>query len=219
MHHTAVAYYRTSSASNVGQDKDSLTRQQAAVAAYATARGLEIVREFYDAAVSGADRIDAREGFAEMVGYMQGNGARIILVENASRFARDLIVQETGYAWLKAQGFTLIAVDDPDAFTADTPTAVMIRQILGAVSQFEKSNLVAKLKGSRDRASQKAGRRVEGRKGYTRGNPELVALAKSLKAELGTLLSVSAALAQQGYVTERGQPFSASQVKRLVEAA
>ncbi|HUN43153.1 MAG TPA: recombinase family protein, partial [Acetobacteraceae bacterium] len=103
MHHTAVAYYRTSSASNVGQDKDSLTRQQAAVAAYATARGLEIVREFYDAAVSGADRIDAREGFAEMVGYMQGNGARIILVENASRFARDLIVQETGYAWLKAQ--------------------------------------------------------------------------------------------------------------------
>jgi hypothetical protein len=27
-----------------------------------------------------------------MVGYMLGNGARTVLVENASRFARDLIV-------------------------------------------------------------------------------------------------------------------------------
>ena len=40
-------------------------------------------------------------------------------MENTSRFARDLIVQETGVAMLKGAGFTLIAVDDPDAFTAD----------------------------------------------------------------------------------------------------
>ena len=59
----AVAYYRTSSAANVGPDKDSLARQRAAVTAYAKARGLEVVREFHDAAVSGADPIDRRPGF------------------------------------------------------------------------------------------------------------------------------------------------------------
>jgi hypothetical protein len=32
-----------------------------------------------------------------------------------------------------------------------TPTAVMIRRILGSVSQFEKAMLVAKLKGARER--------------------------------------------------------------------
>ena len=51
---TAVAYFRTSSATNVGEDKDSLPRQKDAVAAYAKATGLEIVREFYDAGARGS---------------------------------------------------------------------------------------------------------------------------------------------------------------------
>ena len=59
---TAVAYFRTSSAANVGADKDTVQRQRDAVTAYAEAHGLEIVREFHDAAVSGADPIDRRPG-------------------------------------------------------------------------------------------------------------------------------------------------------------
>jgi hypothetical protein len=34
----------------------------------------------------------------------------------------------------------------PDFSLEDTPTAVLIRQVLGAISQFEKASLVAKLK-------------------------------------------------------------------------
>jgi hypothetical protein len=56
----------------------------------------------------------------------------------------------------------LIAVDDPDAFTSDTPTAALIRQILGAVSQFETASLVAKLAGARFGKRQANGR-CEGR--------------------------------------------------------
>ena len=52
---TAVAYYRTSSATNVGEDKDSLRRQQEAVTSYAANKDINVVEEFYDAAVSGAD--------------------------------------------------------------------------------------------------------------------------------------------------------------------
>ncbi len=62
-----------------------------------------------------------------------------------------MIVQETGYRILRAAGITLIAADSPDAFLDETPTAVMIRQILGSVSQFEKAMLVAKLRGARER--------------------------------------------------------------------
>jgi DNA invertase Pin-like site-specific DNA recombinase len=145
----AIAYYRTSSATNVGTDKDSLARQKAAVTAYARAHGIRIVDEFYDAAVSGADPIEARPGFLDMLARITGNGVRCILMESANRFARDLIVQETGWRFLQAKGIELIAVDSPEAFLADTPTAVLIRQILGAVSQFEKASLVAKLKVAR----------------------------------------------------------------------
>lgn len=178
MRKPAIAYLRTSSAANVGGDSDH--RQRDAITRYAKVAGLEIAREFNDAAVSGADHIDQRPGFTDLLAWAQESGCRTIVFENASRFARDLIVQETGHALLTKQGFTLIAADDPDAFTADTPTARMVRQILGAVAEFDKASLVAKLKGARDRKSAAAGRRIEGRKGYDATQPEMVREAKRL---------------------------------------
>jgi hypothetical protein len=100
----AVAYFRTSSATNVGPDKDSLKRQRAAVVTFAKSAGYEIVEEFYDAAVSGADAIDERPGFAAMLQRLLGNGVGTIIVETASRFARDLVVQETGWRFLRNAG-------------------------------------------------------------------------------------------------------------------
>jgi DNA invertase Pin-like site-specific DNA recombinase len=62
-----LAYPRTSSATNVGADKDSDKRQRAAIDSYAAANGVEIVAEYYDAAVSGADPIETRPGFMDML--------------------------------------------------------------------------------------------------------------------------------------------------------
>jgi DNA invertase Pin-like site-specific DNA recombinase len=80
----AVAYRRTSSAANVRRDceasqreRDSDTRQREAIQRYAVAAGLEIVAEFYDAAVSGADPIDQREGFTSLLAWAQENDMRI----------------------------------------------------------------------------------------------------------------------------------------------
>ena len=55
-----------------------------------------IVDWFYDAAVSGADPIEVRPGFAELLARIADNGVRTIIVETANRFARDLMVQEVG---------------------------------------------------------------------------------------------------------------------------
>ena len=176
----AVAYLRTSSAANIGADKDSEKRQQAAIEAFAKAAGYEIMDSYYDEAVSGADHITARPGFAAMMERIASNGVRTIIVETANRFARDLIVQETGYAMLKERGIELIAADKPDAFLDDTPTAKLIRQVLGAVSEFEKAMVVSKLKGARDR-KRATGVKVEGRKNYAEINPEMVALARKLR--------------------------------------
>src|SRR5688572_1462032 len=92
----AVAYLRTSSRGNVGADKDSDKRQLAAIHTFAKAASYEIVDTYYDAAVSGADALDSRPGFASMLERIARNGVRTIIVETANRFARDLIVQETG---------------------------------------------------------------------------------------------------------------------------
>ena len=63
----AVAYLRTSSVANVGADKDSDKRQRDAIATFAKRAGIVIVGEFYDPAVSGADPIETRPGFAALL--------------------------------------------------------------------------------------------------------------------------------------------------------
>jgi DNA invertase Pin-like site-specific DNA recombinase len=219
----AIAYYRTSSAANVGEDKDSLARQRAAVESYAKRAGYVVVDMFYDAAVSGADPVDARPGLADALARIAGNGVKTIIVETANRFARDLIVQETGWRYLQSLGIELIAADSPGAFLDDTPTAVLIRQVLGAVAQFEKAALVAKLKGARQR-KRATGVKVEGRKSYAESKPEVVAIARRLAREpldgrRRTLRDVSAELAAQGHVTKTDKPYAPTAVGRMIDQA
>jgi len=78
---------RTSSATDVGADKDSEKRQRAAIAGYAKAHGLTIADDdwFYDPAVSGVDPIETRPGFAALLDRIEGNGVRVVLIEDMTR--------------------------------------------------------------------------------------------------------------------------------------
>ncbi len=217
---TAVAYIRTSSAANVGPHKDSAKRQTAAIRAYAKAKGLKIVRTYTDEAVSGADHIEDREGFVEMLDYMLGNGARVILLETASRFARDVMVQEAVYRMLKAREIKLVPVDSPEHFEddVDNPTRKMVRQILGVVSEFEKASLVQKLRKARDRKSKELGRRIEGPK----VPPEVVKAAKRL-ARLNpkthkrrSLRGIAGELAALGHLSPSQRAYGPESIKRMI---
>jgi hypothetical protein len=72
----------------------------------------------------------------------------------------------------------------------------MVRQVLGAIAQFEKATLVAKLRGARERKKAKTGK-AEGRKSYAEANPKLVELAHQLNEQRPrlSLREISAALA------------------------
>jgi DNA invertase Pin-like site-specific DNA recombinase len=218
----AIAYLRTSSAANVGTDKDSERRQREAIQRFAKGAGYDVVDEFYDAAVSGADAIDARAGFAAMLKRIEGNGVRTIIVETASRFARDLMVQEVGYAKLRERGIELIAADSPQSFIDDTPTAKLVRQVLGAIAEFDKAMTVAKLRGARERRRKEVGK-CEGRKSHAELNPDLVREAKRLRrrspktGDQSSLREISTQLARMGYLNSRGQRFSPSSVKGMVD--
>ena len=153
MDKNVCAYYRTSSAVNTGSDKDSRKRQHHSVFSYTQSKGLNVVQEFYDRGVSGTLDVLNRPSFMEMLNYCEDNSIDTIVFESADRLSRDLIIMETGFQYLSNLGYKLISVSSPDSFIEDTPTSTMIRQVLGVISQFEKSNLVLKLKGARDRKS------------------------------------------------------------------
>jgi DNA invertase Pin-like site-specific DNA recombinase len=220
-HRTAFAYLRTSSAANVGEDKDSHQRQATAIETYTKQAGIQVIGTYYDEAVKGSDPIETRPGFAAMLEALEGDGTKTIIVETANRFARDLMVQEVGFAMLKGRGIDLIAADSPSSFLDDTPTARLIRQVLGAVSEFEKAMLVAKLRGARER-KRRTGVKVEGRKALSETRPETIALARKLarsrpKGGKWSLREISAKLASEGHVTSYGTRYAPTAVKLMLD--
>ncbi|MGH1419431.1 MAG: recombinase family protein [Hyphomicrobiaceae bacterium] len=219
----AVAYLRTSSATNVGADKDSEKRQGEAISRFAKHAHFEVVDTFYDEAVSGADAIETRPGFMALLDRIEGNGVRTVIVEDASRFARELMTQELGIMLLISRNVTVFAANSDKLTETDDPMKKALRQIAGVFAELEKSRLVGKLKSARDRKSEATGKRIEGRKAIHQTHPDAVLLAKRLRRanpKTGgrpSLREISKALEDAGYTNERGQPFAATSVKNMVE--
>ena len=81
---------------------------------------------------------------------------------------------------VKRLGVALVPTSAPDHFTEDTPTVILVRQVLGAIAQFDKATLVAKLKAARDRKRARTGK-CGGRRSHIEARPEVVALARQLR--------------------------------------
>jgi DNA invertase Pin-like site-specific DNA recombinase len=216
----AVAYLRTSSAANVGSDKDSDKRQRQAIASFAKHSGHELVAEFNDAAVSGADPIESRPGFAELLTRIEGNGVRVVIVEDASRFARDLVAQELGLMLLISRGVQVYTANGDDLTDTSDPARVMMRQVAGAFAQYEKARVVAKVRAARERKRALTGK-GEGRKSHAELRPDVVTLVRQLRRKRPkgcqrSLREISAELAQRGIFNERGVPFSAASINSML---
>jgi DNA invertase Pin-like site-specific DNA recombinase len=202
----AVMYLRTSSATNLGGDSEE--RQKDAIRKFADLQNMEIVSGAYDQAVKGSDSIHEREGFAQLIQYCLDNDVTTILCENASRFARDVIVQELGYRELKKLNLQLIPVDAPDYFTGDSPSLNMIRQILGAVSEFEKSNLVSKCEGRKNLEE------ILSKDAFA----TMMKIIKRLREQNKSYASIAGVLADKGYSQpSTGNPYNRSQIMRLIK--
>jgi DNA invertase Pin-like site-specific DNA recombinase len=210
----AVGYMRTSSATNVGADKDSEKRQRAAIEGYAKRANMSVTDRFYDPAVSGADPIESRPGFARLLDRIEGNGVRVVLIEDASRFARDLIAQELGIVRLVARGVKVITAAGDDLTDTSDPSRVMMRQIAGAFAQYEKARLVARLRRAREVKG-----KMGGRKSHAELRPNVVALAKQLRKRQKSLREISRELAARGHLSRSGKPFTARSVSNMLEAS
>ena len=100
----ALSYLRTSSLTNAGSDKDSQSRQEDAIEAYAKSHGYEIVETGYDEGRSGADPITDRDGFKDVLEYCQEHSITTLLVESSSRYARCKDVAVKGFYLLESYG-------------------------------------------------------------------------------------------------------------------
>ena len=212
----AFAYLRVSGRGQI--EGDGFPRQLKAIKDYASANDFKIVRVFREEGVSGTIETLDRASWVEMMVALHSNGVRTIIVEKLDRLARDLMVQEAAIADLRKNGFELVSVQEPDLMASD-PTRVLTRQLMGAVAQYEKCQIVAKLKGARMRMRLAEGR-CEGRKpfGHRDGEQAIIERMRALAASGLSTRAITAQLNQEQLQTRNGGPWRDAVVGRILKA-
>lgn len=229
-----VSYIRVSGRGQL--DGDGPDRQRDEIRKFCKTHRLKLHWEFFEKAISGTiDGVDRPE-FAAMLQFAEAclsepgrTPVVAVVVERMDRLARDLMVSEMLLAECRKRKLKVFAVDqgaliDMAAEDAD-PTRVLIRQILGALAQWEKSMLVAKLRVARERARRERGVFMGNAKyGVDEAERTVINLIHGLRATLDqngipmTFEKIAARLTEAGFKTRFGRTWKRRNVHQIYES-
>ena len=121
-------------------------------------------------------------------------------------------------------GARVLTADGTDLTTADDdPTRTLIRQVLGAVAQFEKAVVVLKLRAARERIRRRNGR-CEGRKPFGSTPAELATVErirqlrrKPIGERRLSIAAIADRLNAEGVATRQGGPWRPSTVHAILK--
>jgi DNA invertase Pin-like site-specific DNA recombinase len=218
----AIGYLRVSTREQV--DGFGLDVQEAAIRRYCRSESLRLVDIESDQGVSGSNGLDTRQGLATALARVERGDAAALVVYRYDRLARDLILQETVISRLEAGGASVLSVTEP-AMADDDATRVLIRQVMGAFSQYEKTLIRGRMTSGRD-AKKAAGGYVGGRPPYgwqavgaeLVPNPSESAVVDTvdrMRADGASYRTIAAALADAGHTTRTGGQWDPAQVRRI----
>jgi DNA invertase Pin-like site-specific DNA recombinase len=210
----AFGYLRVSGKGQL--DGDGFPRQLVAIKSYAAAHDINLVTVYREKGVCGATESMDRPAWSELVTALHADGVRTIIIEKLDRLARDLMVQEATIAYLQKHGFTLLSVAEPDLMAND-PTRILMRQLMGAVAQYDKSQIVLKLRGARMRKRAAEGR-CEGRKpfGHFEGEQAIIGRMTGLRASGMGFDRIAAQLTTEGLKPRAGGRWHGVVVNRIL---
>jgi len=212
----AFAYLRVSAKGQV--DGDGFTRQEIAIAEYGKVHNLKIIQSFREEGISGTSDLENRPALQNLMQALHSNGTKTVLVEKLDRLARDLMIQESILHDLRKNGFKLISVHEPD-LCSDDPSRKLMRQIMGAFAEYEKTMIVLKLRGARVRQREKLGK-CEGRKPYGEHPGEREVLNRILaKIQDGASANkIASILNIEGVKTRSGGQWYSSNILKIVRS-
>lgn len=222
----AIGYVRVSTQEQVSGF--GLDVQRKAVRDYCTAQGYRLVSVLSDEGISGSNGLDTREGLATALAVIERHESDVLVVYRLDRLARDLMLQETTIARLRAAGASVESVTEAD-IDSDDPTRVLVRQVLGAIGQYEKALIRGRMMAGRA-AKAASGGYAAGRPafGYRAEGGQLVAeqreqeavrMVVRLRREGLSLRQIGTRLEDSGYRPKVGERWQANQVRRIVERA
>ena len=232
------SYVRVSGLSQT--DKDGPLRQRDSIQTFCNKHQLRLNAEFFEEGVSGeVDAMD-RPKFADMLAKIAifrrtaestpGTVVREILghpfdigaivVERMDRLARDLMVSEFLLRECRKVGVKVFCADQGElidmASNEGDPTRKMLRQILGAIAEWDKSVTVRKLRAARLRLRNN-GVRCDGKKpyGFYPGEKETYAKIRDLKSSGLSFSEIAKYLNAGGLKTRHGKIWTKQIVNKM----
>ena len=134
----AIGYRRVSTDEQV--QGSGLEIQELAIRRYCKDNELRLVDVASDEGISGSNGLEARVGLASALARLEAGEADCLVVYRLDRLARDFVLQELLVNRLRERGKPIRSVMEPDIETdTDDPTKVLIRQIIGAIGQYERA--------------------------------------------------------------------------------
>ena len=93
----------------------------------------------------------------------------------------------------------------------------MMRQVIGAIAEYEKSMIVLKLRGARNRKRARTGR-CEGRKpyGFYPGEKKVIERMKALREQGTAYDKLAEQLTNEGFRTRKGTAWHGYSVQRIL---
>ena len=145
----AIGYRRVSSRDQV--NGTGLGRQATQIKKFASENAFQLERIFTEKGISGV--VEKRPAFSEMIAYADAHDIKIIIIEDMTRLARELLLQ--------MQLATFIASKEIDLYSANTgenisraiyddPMRKAMVQMQGVFSELERSTLTRRMKAGRD---------------------------------------------------------------------
>jgi len=188
-------------------------RQLEKIQGFVKEKGWVLLRTLKDQQ-SGSDEFADRAALHELLslaGVNAAHGVRAIVVERADRIARDLMVQEIFLRECRNKGIFVYAADSGEELVLDgaDPTRVLIRQILGALAQWDKAQIVLKLQAGRRKKARDTGVPCGGPKPYGQTPGEQACLDEIFALKKGghSFREIASLLNEMGFPTPNGKSF------------
>lgn len=221
----AVAYCRVST----DRDRQDLGSQAQvdAIKAWAERSNVRII-EWFTEECSGGLELSKRPVLLNALAATVVHGAGKLVVQKMDRLARDTVAACLALGELERNGASLAVADG--AGEGEGPTAQLLRSVLLAVAEFEKSMIALRIKAAlqvkRSRGEMTGaapyGMRLAADGKTLEGNPEEIATKESLRmlrASGLTLRALRDHAAGQGLLNRKGKPFTLAALHALVKDA
>lgn len=221
----AIGYLRVSTADQADNGY-GLDVQRQAIETYCADHGVTLTAIYSDAGISGASSLDQRQGLAAALAAAEARPGGQLIVYRLDRLARDLVLQELLLQRLSKNGTAVLSATEPDLDTMGSdPTKVLIRQILGALAQYERALIRGRMNAGRA-AKAAAGGYVGGAPAYglvanagtlavNGAEQEVVNLVHDLRSQGRTLRDICTALEAAGHKPRRATRWHPAVVREI----